>query len=226
MLDTCISVETPEGVDLPLYPASILPRILAFLTDFLIRSVVMIVLSIALGVAGRTGAGILLIVYFLLEWFYPVFFEVWRNGQTPGKKRMGLRVVYDDGTPITFAGSLLRNLLRFVDFLPMFYATGIITSFTNRSFKRVGDLAAGTLVVYNPEAYKQPELDVEGQQALTTNLSTEEQKAIIAFAERSNTLSQERQAELADLLKPLLRNPNSDPVQSIKQVANGLVGRA
>ena len=137
LLDTRQSLETPEGALLPLTPAGFGVRVLAQMLDILIRYGIVTVIFIVLSLLGRMGTGIALILAFLLEWFYPVYFEVSRQGRTPGKKWMGIRVVNDDGTPITFGPSLLRNLLRFVDFLPMLYLTGIIASLCNRQFKRL-----------------------------------------------------------------------------------------
>ncbi len=223
ILDTRLSLETPEGAMLPLAPAGVGVRIMAFLLDFLIRFAATVVVYIPLSALGRTGFGLALILAFLLEWFYPVYFEVWRQGRTPGKKRYGIRVINDDGTPVTFAPSLLRNLLRVVDFLPLFYLAGIVTSVLNRHFKRLGDLVAGTLVVYDTPPPAVPDLDIKGHLPVPADFTTDEQRALLAFAERSKQLSPERQSELAAILQPLLNTP--EPVIAIKQMANTMVGR-
>ena len=124
MLDTYREIETPEGVELHLRAAGPVARALAYSIDLLLRGVVMFVLSIVLSVTGRFGMGVFMIVIFLMEWFYPVLFEVYRNGETPGKRLFGLRVVNDNGTPVGWGPSLVRNLLRAVDFMPAFYAFG------------------------------------------------------------------------------------------------------
>jgi uncharacterized RDD family membrane protein YckC len=80
-------------------------------------------------------------------WGYYVFFEMLWNGQSPGKRWVGLRVIRGDGTPITLSESLIRNLARLVDFLPAAYGIGIVTMFIDKQSRRLGDLAAGTLVV-------------------------------------------------------------------------------
>lgn len=217
-----MTLETPEGTDLPLYPAGFWVRTLAYSIDWLIRGAVVFALAIVFENSG-IGQALSLITYFLLEWFYPVAFEVWRNGQTIGKKAMRLKVIHDDGTPVTFASSLIRNLLRVVDLLPMFYVTGIITSVCNRQFKRVGDLAAGTMVVYAHTQVQQPELDDVGSCPVPDGINTEEQRALLAFAQRSSTMTEARQHELAAMLSPLLFN--DDPVTHIKQMSNYIVGR-
>lgn len=221
-LDTRLSLSTPEGADLNLYPAGPWLRILAYSIDWLIRlALVILVLMVARGSGLMQAAG--LIAYFLLEWFYPVYFEVCRNGQTLGKKALGLRVINDDGTPVTFAGSMLRNLLRIVDLLPVFYLAGLVACVCNREFKRLGDLAAGTLVVYTRPTNAPPPLETQGQHPLPAGLSPEEQRMLVLFAQRSATLSQDRQAELAQLLTPLLP-ANADPVLTLKRMANTVVG--
>lgn len=223
LLDTRQSLETPEGALLPLTPAGFGVRILAQLLDLMIRFCITAMLFILLALLGGMGVGIALILTFLLEWFYPVLFEVTRQGRTPGKKWMGIRVVNDDGTPITFGPSLLRNLLRVVDFLPMLYLTGIIASLCNRQFKRLGDLAAGSIVIYDAPPAHEPNFEVRGQLPVPVDFSTDEQRALLAFAERSKYLSAERQSELATILQPLLTG--KDPVIAIKQMANTMVGK-
>ena len=83
----------------------------------------------------------------IFYWGYYVFFEMLWNGQSPGKRWVGLRVIRTDGTPITLSEALIRNLVRIVDFLPATYGVGIITMFIDKQSRRLGDLAAGTLVV-------------------------------------------------------------------------------
>ena len=89
-----------------------------------------------------------MLVVFLLRWGYYTVFEAFWNGQTPGKKLCKLRVIRDSGRQITFFESMTRNLIRVIDSLPGFYAIGIITMLCNRRSKRLGDFAAGTLVVH------------------------------------------------------------------------------
>ena len=222
LTDTRFYLETPEGADISIQPAGVVVRILAYLIDFLVRVGVGIFFSIFLGVLGDFGVGFFLIIFFLLEWFYPVFFEVYRDGKTPGKKYMGLRVIHEDSTPVSFPSSLIRNLLRFVDFLPSFYVVGMIASMVNRRFQRLGDLAAGTMVIYEQEKLILPDIDVVGTPiSAPTDFSTDEQRVLIEFAERSGTLSQDRQRELAQQLAPIFGN--KDTVNTLKRIAKHLV---
>jgi uncharacterized RDD family membrane protein YckC len=172
--------------------------------------------------SGMAGA-VFLIGLFALEWLYPVYFEVWHGGQTIGKKIMKIKVIHDDGTPLGFAAALIRNLLRVVDILPLFYAAGTIASLCNRRFQRLGDLAAGTLVVYSNPVRRPPALEAVGNRPVPEGLSTDEQRFLLAFAQRSQTMSAARQAELAHILRDLV-GPG-DPVLAIKQMANTIVGR-
>jgi len=197
-IDTLRVFETPEGVDLSLRLAGPVPRAAAFAIDLLIRYALYIVLMPLVALAG-VGIGLMLIGFFLLEWFYPVFFEL-RSGATPGKKVMGLVVVHHDGTPVGPSASLIRNLLRVVDFLPVLYATGMVSMLIDRDFRRLGDLAAGTLVVYAERSRGKRAIPEEAPRPPSRPLSIETQQAILDFAERSPRLSVARRTELAELV--------------------------
>ena len=145
--DTIRQYETPEGVLLQLKLAGPVVRACAWTIDLAIKAVLYIIISIITSLFGGVGMAVMLIGFFLLEWFYPVFFEV-SSGATPGKKAMGLVVVHDNGTPISWSASLIRNLLRVADFFPLFYGTGLLVMLASNRFQRLGDMVAGTLVVY------------------------------------------------------------------------------
>jgi uncharacterized RDD family membrane protein YckC len=229
-VDTTYAVETPEGVDLVITPAGLCPRVLAYLIDFSIRAVFILIISIILSFAGDVGKGVILVLYFLAEWFYPVYFEVYKGGATPGKKTMGIMVLHDDGTPVRFSTSMLRNLLRFVDFMPFGYFIGIISLTMNQQYKRLGDLSAGTVVVYRED------FDLN---AVNTNQSSEHfvlpkqiqllsfahQKAVIEFGERSASLSDARQIELAGIISSLMNTSDEETRDILIQSAHKLLGR-
>src|SRR6185312_9884494 len=126
-------------------------RALAWSVDFVLRVAVVFVVMMVAGPLGAAGTGIALITAFFVEWLLPAWFETRWNGQTPGKRAMGIAVLNDDGTPLRWPGALTRNLLRAVDFLPLLYGVGLVAMLANRDFKRLGDLAAGTVVVYSSE---------------------------------------------------------------------------
>jgi len=196
------------------------------LIDILIRSVVYVVLSIVLSMLGEFGHGILLLCIFLLEWFYPVFFEVLQNGATPGKKWMGIRVVNDNGTPVSWSTSITRNLLRAADFAPVLYGFGLISMLMNPDFKRLGDMAAGTIVIYASQNATKSAIPPADPAPLPVNLSIKEQRAILDFAERSELLSPERREELANIVPALTSTRDQQAVDTLYRYANWLYGKA
>ncbi|WXL24910.1 RDD family protein [Ectopseudomonas mendocina] len=224
LLDTRYQVETPEGIDLVLRPAGAVPRALAFAIDFLIRAVILAVLFTLLAMLGQFGIGLSSILLFVVHWWYMVLFEVLNQGRTPGKKLLGLRVIHDDGTPIGWQASLTRNLLRTVDMLPFAYAFGLLSCLNHPAFKRLGDIAAGTLVVYQDSPPQSRQLS--GAQALAAPfaMSLNEQRALIGFSERADDLSASRRQELAEILADPLRVPPELAESQIHGIARGLMG--
>ena len=166
--------------DLQAAVAGVVPRALAFTIDFFIRWVIFIIVLTISSVTGKAGIGLLLITFFILEWWYPVLFEVFRNGQTPGKKAFGIKVVKDDLTPISFGPSLTRNLLRTADFLPTFYVFGIISAVCTTKFQRLGDLAAGTLVIYSESLASPKENTLDKVEPIVPNRSSVTRMSLIA----------------------------------------------
>lgn len=160
-LDAVVDVETPEQIVFSYTVAGIGSRGAAAAIDYALSA--LLVLAVALGALsslGRAGIhptlsggspwvlAILIIVLFGVFWGYYVLFEALWDGQTPGKRRLGLRVVRDGGYSITFAASAVRNLVRLVDMQPGFsYGVGMLSAIVSSTGKRLGDYAAGTLVV-------------------------------------------------------------------------------
>ena len=225
LLDNRYSIETPEGIDLTIPIAGPVVRILAYGIDLSIRLGIQIGLSLTLYYLGKVGIGVLLISFFFVEWFYSVLFEVLNSGMTPGKKSMGIMVTHDDSTPVTWSSSITRNLLRVVDFLPICYMTGIVSMVFSREFKRLGDLAAGTLVVYHRNPTEAPVLPSHSPCRSPIPLTLSEQRAILNFAERHTALSPDRSRELANILKDVIGRQGAEAVIKLYQIANGLLGR-
>lgn len=199
MLDTTVTAETPEGIVLELRPAGLSARCYAFLLDWAIRLGVLYAAALIMRLLGGVGVAFWIILLFLLEWFYPVIFELGRSGSTPGKQVFGLRVVMDSGLPVTPAASFTRNLLRAADFLPFAYAFAIVSMLLRPDCKRLGDIAAATLVVYRPLVpHGVAQGDIVPVPA-TRALSPRDQAAVIALATRTQTLTAERLDELAAL---------------------------
>ncbi|HQL47551.1 MAG: RDD family protein [Acidobacteria bacterium ADurb.Bin340] len=231
MIDALRRVETPEGITLELKPAGPLPRALAWGLDFAIRAALYLTLGILASLFGRLGMGIFLVGLFLIEWFYPVIFEVLNQGQTPGKWAVGLRVLGMDGLPVTWSQAMVRSLLMTVDFLPVGYAAGIAAMLMGRHAQRLGDLAAGTMVVHGelrsrPRASSpaRPLEAAAGTFALPLPLTAAEQRAVVAFAERLPSLAPLRAQELAEVLEPLHGLRGDEAVACLAGFAEGLRG--
>lgn len=221
-MDTVRSVETPEGVQLELRIAGPVARGLALGIDVMARGALMGVIAIPLSLAGEAGAGLLMIFFFVLEWFYPVLFEMYFEGATPGKKALGLRVVRDDGTPVDWTASVLRNLLRFADGLPFGYQVGLASIMMSKDFKRLGDMAAGTVVIYSDRVLPPAKLPAATPRQVTVGLSSREQRAILDFAERTESWGEERSTELAALLTPMVGSTRQ--VERLLGMARYLMG--
>jgi uncharacterized RDD family membrane protein YckC len=205
-LDTLQAVELAEGVEIRLRVAGPLTRAGAYLVDFLIRVMLMlagVIASLLVGwsLGGRVANGLMLLTWFLLDWLYPVVFEAGRRGATPGKRLMGLRVVQASGSPVTVGQAVVRNFLRFIDSMPLFtYAFGMASCLASRKFQRLGDLAAGTVVVYDraPSQPMIPDLEPVDPLPLPVSLSADETRALALFSERAGLWSQGRRVEIAD----------------------------
>lgn len=152
-----LTIETPEQIALEYALASIGSRFLALAVDTLIQSGLLLVLAlVAIGVLAMTsfsGASAwvlapLVLAAFLVYYGYFAAFEIAWQGQTPGKRTVGLRVMDRSGRPITAYQSLLRNLVRIVDQMPGLYGVGILSVFVTAHHQRLGDLAASTVVVH------------------------------------------------------------------------------
>lgn len=228
VLDTVVTAETPEGILLELRPAGLSARLYAFAIDWAIRIVALYAVAIAARLTGGFGTALWLILFFLSEWFYPVAFELWRSGATPGKRLLKLKVVMDDGLPVTPVASLARNLLRTADFLPLLYGAAIVSVLTRADCKRLGDLAAATLVVHQPRATPKAVRAVVAPLAPVRALQPRDQAAVIALAARAPFLTKDRLDELAVLAAPVAGSeplPGPQLTQRVLGVAEWLMGR-
>jgi uncharacterized RDD family membrane protein YckC len=157
-MDDRYTVDTPENIEFAYDIAGIGSRFLAAIIDTLVIGAALLILGLLVSVvsantdftpttSSSVAAAIGAILSFLILWGYYIVFELVWNGQSIGKRAIGLRVVREGGQPVTFVGSAIRNLIRIVDFLPAFYGIGVIVMFVDRRARRLGDLAGGTLVV-------------------------------------------------------------------------------
>ena len=210
LADTLQPVELADGVSLHLRVAGPAVRALAWLIDLCIAIACYFIAGVVLGIAGaftgaEVGQGLMFIFMFLFNWFYNVFFEMGKRQATPGQRGMGLKVASVSGAPPRLPQSLIRNLLRTIDFLPFGYFAGLNCMLSNRRFQRLGDLVADTVVVYaDDKQHDTPEFAVNATpMAPPVALSREEQAAILAFMERAPKCSDARRLELSDVLTPL-----------------------
>ena len=154
-VDTLHHVETPESVLLTFRLAGVWTRMRAYCVDLLIIGLAAVVIMVGFIVLffGDTfrgsgmGEGLFFVLLFVIQWGYFWLFEALFDGRTVGKSVVGLRVVKVEGHPISFYDAMLRNLLRAVDVLPFAYGVGFLSIFSTRRLQRLGDLAAGTVVV-------------------------------------------------------------------------------
>jgi uncharacterized RDD family membrane protein YckC len=157
-----LNIDTPELVSIEMPLAGIGSRLMAIFVDYALWTA-LITLLIVLGAMLLPGLpfldrlsvnwaiGIVVFLFFLLHWGYFTLFEALWNGRTPGKRLLHIHVIHRTGRAISFMESLTRNLVRFVDSMPSLYAVGLITMFLSRHNQRLGDMAAGTLVVRDGE---------------------------------------------------------------------------
>jgi uncharacterized RDD family membrane protein YckC len=217
-----VRIETPEGVDLDLRLAGLGSRFVATLIDLLIQGSVVIGAGLALvgveifaedSVASGIGAAVFSIVLFLVILGYDILFEVLASGRTPGKRWTGLRVVRTGGQPVRFLTSAIRNLLRLVDVLPFGYLVGAVAILVTPRNQRLGDVAAGTLVVRERvgearTGTPRPVAPAAFEAALAWDVSgvtREELSAVRRFLERREGLTPEARRHLATTLARQLR---------------------
>ncbi len=184
------TIDTPEQVGLEYSVAGVGSRFVAALLDSLILSafffaelMVMVMIGAASSVshaaggwsdtAGKWFVAFVVFVNFAIVWGYFALFEAYWHGQTPGKRSMKLRVIKDSGRQITLFEAMARNLLRVVDYLPSLYLVGVITMLCNKQNQRLGDLAAGTIVVH--ERLDEPSLLYQTSTTLVAPVGFSEQ---------------------------------------------------
>src|ERR1035437_7360241 len=157
-----LSIDTPELVAIEMPLAGIGSRFIALLGDYLIWGAAFSVLGLLAAfllpgieafskISAQWATAIFIFIVFLFNWGYFTLFDAFWNGRTPGKRVARIRVIQRSGRAIGLFESMARNLVRYVDQIPFFYAVGVIAMFATRQHQRLGDLAAGTLVVRDRE---------------------------------------------------------------------------
>jgi uncharacterized RDD family membrane protein YckC len=174
-----INIDTPELVEIELPLAGIGSRFLALLIDYLIWFAGIFLLSWLYSIflpglknfselSYQWAVAIQVFIIFLLNWGYFTLFEAFWNGRTPGKRLARIHVIQRSGRAIGLFESMARNLVRFIDQIPFFYAVGLITMFCTRQHQRLGDLAAGTLVV-RERSLEEPDWGGAGNRTITAS---------------------------------------------------------
>lgn len=224
-----LTIETPEQTVLEFEVAGIGSRFLALAYDTLLQTLIgigVLVIWVVGGVASPTAArsgiwfmAFVVLAFFVLYFGYFAMFEVLWNGQTPGKKKEGLRVIKDSGRPISPGEAIGRNLMRIVDQLPALYAIGICSVLLSRQNKRLGDFVAGTIVVHEKsllDAKPVWELAPAGQEGPATTygserLSPEEFALVEAFLNRRSSLPLDVRFSMAEQIAGQIRPKLSLP---------------
>jgi len=211
-----LTIDTPEGVPLELTLAGVGSRFASALLDYILQFIILVALALVL----RYGAGFSpgsssvsaafwVLGFFAVFWGYDVAFEVLNSGRTPGKAANGLRVVRESGAPVTFGPSAVRNVIRIIDLLPGTYLVGITSILVTKRNQRVGDLAAGTLVIREtrrlpPEVRVAPSVQTPTWD--TSAIGREDLDTVAAFLARRHELEAGARiqiaAELAGRLRP------------------------
>ncbi len=237
-------VETPENVRFGYDVADIGSRFLALAIDTLIQGVIYIILFFSLVVLVNAltefdlpqpandalSIGVVAAL-FIIQFGYFMFFEIILNGQTPGKRLFSLRVIKDNGYPLAPLDSVIRNLIRIIDFLPFAYGVGLVAMFFNARAKRLGDFAANTIVVKMRRQVRlqdlQPVAAAPAAAAAPLNgvkLDTSDLALVETFFQREKTLAN-RDAlalQLAQRLAAKMETPASAVPQDAAQARSFL----
>ena len=211
-----LTIDTPEGVPLELTLAGVGSRFASALLDYILQFIILVALALLLSYgagfspgSSSVSAAFWVVGFFAVFWGYDVAFEVLNSGRTPGKAANGLRVVRESGAPVTFAPSAVRNVIRLIDLVPGTYLVGITAILVTKRNQRVGDLAAGTLVIREarklpPEVLVSP--SVQAPTWDTSAVGQQDLDTVAAFLARRHELAAGARiqiaAELAGRLRP------------------------
>jgi uncharacterized RDD family membrane protein YckC len=218
-LDSGITAESPEGIEFTLFPAGPLIRSCAWGIDKGIQWILITVISaVSEFFRNEGGAWLFLLLIFCIDWFYHTLWELLCRGQSPGKLILGIRVIGVDGSPVSAGASFLRNLLRFADTFLFLCPVALTSMLLSRGFRRLGDWAGGTLVVYTAQslAVSSPPEKNPTAAGLSPEygggpakdwgpLSGEEKQGILMFLRRYPLLGRARSDEIAAPFAAALR---------------------
>lgn len=220
MLDGRLLLTTPEGVRLLLTPAGPYLRAIAWAIDISIFASAAVLMNIVIP-DGKLGQGLYGLLLFATYWGYPILCEVYWSGRTLGKRALGLEVVRSDGLPVGWRESTLRNLLLVADFLPVMYATGLMCMMLDVRFRRVGDIVAGTQVVYHERERTRAAPSSAQPLASPFPLTANQQRTLADLFEREQNLPEERMHELGTLAEPLTGATGAESVERMRRYVAG-----
>lgn len=241
-----MTIETPEGLTVTVPLAGVGSRFSAAAIDLAIQTTLLVcafVVFQVFGVGGGLAGGLFALSTFVILFVYDVAFEVLAGGRTPGKRWTGLRVVRSTGQPIGFLSSVIRNLLRIVDFLPSAYLVGIASILATSRNQRLGDLAAGTVVARAPRrtvhvlgvASRTPAPLPQGLASWdVSGVTVDELATVRSFLDRRGSLEPGARQELARAMATRLRPrvsgiPDDFPLTNegfLEQLARAKAARA
>ena len=233
-IDGTISTVTPENITFDYHVAGPFQRAFAFLIDIGIRTAILFGLYILTLIIdtqlGGIGHAIFQVTQLIVIWMYGILFEIYMNGQTPGKRMLGLRSVTVDGKPMNAMQAVLRNMLRMADTFPLVapaafginwgnspvfqlsfiptFMVGLLVMSLNKRFQRLGDLVAGTMVIVDQKQPTQGLHDVRHPSVLhiasllPANFKPDQgmSQALAHFIDQRNRLAQQRRDEIANHL--------------------------
>ena len=227
-LDATIDIVTPENISFRYRVAGPFRRLPAFFIDVLLRFGVWMAIAFILGllgafqfVSGGLGLAMMLILMFVMEWLYGGILETYWNGQTVGKRVMGIRVLSVDGQPINGLQAMMRNILRYADMMPLIplsvlteqpspfpiptFVIGLVAPLLNSRFQRLGDLVCGTMVVIEEKSFLLDAATLEDPRVAQLaaelphgfNVSRTMAKALATYVDRRQLFSPPRRREIA-----------------------------
>ena len=218
-LESMHVVRTPEYVEFEFPLAGVMTRFLAWIIDVLLSVFIAATATFVVSIAGFLVPGLatalVLIIWFLVNWWYFAILEYRWAGQTIGKKALGLRTIQDSGVRVGFYQAVMRNLVRAVDHLPAFYLAGGVLTLISKKTRRLGDIAAGTVVVRDrrraiPASIAQPSelvpmLQDRKVEERVRRASVEEREVLLSASLRREELALEARLSLFRALSEYVR---------------------
>ncbi|HLI96659.1 MAG TPA: RDD family protein [Candidatus Baltobacteraceae bacterium] len=238
-MDRSVSVRTPESIAFSYELAGLGSRFLALVLDMTLQVLILSAIFWGFALIGSYGGktpvkssisastlesvviAVIVTIVFLVFFGYFIAFEAFWNGQTPGKKVLGIRVVRDGGYPLDLAGSLIRNLVRVGEFALGLYAISAAATLISPENKRLGDMAAGTIVVRDARSHSLAAIRerADAEQPRAAMITDEEHALIARFMARRDAMSAHSRHNLASQIADRVRPRISRDLQYLDDEA-------